>query len=221
MEYNYNYKKLGLIERLKCFFISPLKLFEEVRKVNSNEIHMMILLTCSAIIAVINNNLLLKTLGDEAKDLIGNSTFMNINVRDVLSDLAFSPFIAVLNGIITTGVYVLAVALILNILLKFLSKKVEYVDVLNVVSIAYLAQVVGMLFKTLFMTLVNKPVFLMFDPTSNFLVKLLHYVDPFHIWYLVLLVFGFSIVNNISRKKSAVLVFGLWAASMLFIIIFS
>jgi hypothetical protein len=81
-----------------------------------------------------------------------------------------------------------------------------------VYTLAYMAAVIGMLIKLVYMYLTGNLLYLNMSPT--FVDALYNNLDPFIIWQAILTVFGISVVSGLPEKKSAIIVVTMWLVSL-------
>lgn len=184
-------ERLGLLNKLKYFFVNP-KVFFKDNKVKNSWFLLFLLIVFSTSMLQAKT----MTIATLSLDVGGN---LGEEGTAIISKL--SMIFGLVTGTLGSAVSILFSALIILLCVKYMFKGV--VTFKQVLSIYCFSSVPKIILNVLLLATYNKfsDAFLLSDLTN----LIIRNVNVFTIWFVILLVIGISVVAKVSMKKSIIL----------------
>lgn len=208
-------------ERLKYVFISPSKVFENIKEHPRVLFPMLVILIGMLIINLLMINVIKDALRDE---FIRQASLSGQEVtEEYINFLVTSGVIGAIIGTVITVVAVWIVkSTLINAFSGFVNGTGRFKQALSVITYSYFPVFIGSIIVTI-ISLVTKQyniltslaVFLPDSQAGTILYSILANLDIFVIWYQVLAIIGISKVYSVSKKSSSILVLGTWIVYIL------
>jgi hypothetical protein len=215
MEINEISTKKTLLQKLKLFVVKPSELFKDYLEKPTWALKLFIISVGTALFTyatkIMGKDLFIEMMEekaasmppDQAEAVKGSIAFLNSPMMNaVIALIAAVSIIAI----------ILLVSLVYMAFVRALKGKMKYSQMVSVYTLAYMAAVIGMLIKLVYMYLTGNLLYLNMSPT--FVDALYNNLDPFIIWQAILTVFGISVVSGLPEKKSAIIVVTMWLVSL-------
>jgi hypothetical protein len=215
MENEITNENLSFGEKIKCFFINPSKLFASIKEKPIYIVPFII-----AVVVAIFNVVITFTLGKEAMIESVTESLKGNPAADTAINIATSPAMMVI-GVITGSAGVL-IGIVISALIywafaKLFKGEIKITEMISVSAVCYITTAIGSLIKTLYLLIANNPIVASTKVASaTFTDILINSVNIFTIWKMVLLVFGISVVANLSKKKAIAVVLIVFTLGVLF-----
>lgn len=217
MEENSEVKKLYIWERIKYFFISPGKVFEQYIEKPTFLIKFLVIavgVIFGGFAESTQKTLLINSAVDKLKRINYPEQYLE-TVRQQYETTYSAPML-ILMGLLGAALTIAFVSFIYWLLTRFLNGANNYKDTVAVYSLAYLPQVIGTILISVYILMAHTIPFLDAQNNPTYLSTALSGINIFKIWQIVLLIIGLAKVGNISKKKAAFIVLLLTAIGILF-----
>lgn len=214
-----NKKESGEIEKIADIFISPRKVFQNINQKPTWLIPLLLELIIFAILFLMITDV---TKQDQLKLMTARGMAQN-NI-DASQSMGQNPVMIGLQIfliLMTLLVTLLSLSGIFSIAKSIFNGEANFAKTFSVVCWSYLIAIPEEIIKTFLilskgtlhgitisMAFFLPPLEIGQKPATLF--TFLSNINPFTIWYLLLLIFGLSIINNFTFKKSSIIIGSLW-----------
>lgn len=204
-----------LFQKLILFFTKPSELFRDYIERPSCALKLMLIALTMAgytyAIRILGKDIWEEMMEDQLAALTpeqaeaarASMAFMNSPVMNI----AYAAIAAV-----STIAIILLISFVYKVFIKALKGDIKYSQAVSIYSLAYMASVIGLVFKLAFMYFTGNLLYIDVSPT--YADALYNNLDPFVIWQAILMVSGVTVVSGIPEKKSILLVVCMWLASL-------
>lgn len=199
---NNNNESMPFLEKVKCFFIKPSKLFQEPVQKSDYAISAIIIGFLSVFGEIIQSPVVRKTLrgtfnsANTARDKqLVNSIFNSI-VNTVTNPVATA--IGNLIGILILVFVSSAIYLLIS---KIINADIDYGKMIIIYLIAYIPISLRTFFEGIYTSAANSTFFI--DNRSSGYISIFLKYDLFKVWQVVILIIGIAVIGKVSKKKAA------------------
>ncbi len=208
-------------KRLKYVFISPSKVFENIKEHPRVLFPMLVILIGMLVITLSKLNVMKEFMRDTYIQQYAQ-TGMEVS-EGFIDSMITGGIIGVIVGSIVGALAIwLVKSTLINAFSGFVNGTGTFKQALSVITYSYFPVFLGGIMVTI-ISLITKEyniitslaVFLPDSQIGTFLHTLLGNLDIFVIWYQILAIIGISKVYSISKKSSSILVLGTWVAYIL------
>ncbi|WP_010236967.1 Yip1 family protein [Clostridium arbusti] len=206
MEDTNNAEQLTFGEKVKNFFIHPTKVFAQYDEKPSYIIRLVLICIVSAIYAIVQFTMSKPYLEKYINNLTKGMDPQQAEITKKAMGIFSSAPIVAIEGIIGVIITVFIASLVYMLFIRVFKGKIKYGQVVSIYTTAYMAAVVGLIIKTIYMLISKRPLNISAQTDPTLLNKIIASYDIFSIWQLVLMALGISTVAKISKKKSAIIV---------------
>ncbi|AJA49810.1 Yip1 domain-containing protein [Clostridium pasteurianum DSM 525 = ATCC 6013] len=206
MEDTNNIENITFTEKLKNFFIHPIQIFAQYNKKRFYALKLLIILIITAMYGAVQSIMAKPYLQKYYDDLTKNMSSDQASIVKSTTSVISSIPVIIITTIIIALITIFIASFVYMLFIKAAKGKIKYGQVVSIYTTAYMATVIGLIIKILYMLISKKPMNISAQTNPNYINTILKSYDIFTIWQWVLMAIGISTVAKISKKKSAIIV---------------
>lgn len=182
-------ERLGISEKIKCYFVNPKRFFQDSKK-KSSWVILFLLIVISALVLQVK----VFTITASGLDLGAGS---GQDSAAIVAKVAM--LVAVITGIIVSVVTIFLSSLVIRLCVKYALKgDISYKQVLSVYCFSNIPIIILNLISIAIYSIIGTS-----SISTDLVTTLIRQVNPLTIWSVILMIIGISVVSKVSIKKSA------------------
>ncbi|AGK95674.1 Yip1 family protein [Clostridium pasteurianum] len=206
MEDTNNVEQMTFGEKVKNFFIHPTKVFAQYQEKPTYIIRLLIICIVSAIYSTVQFAMSKPYMEKYINNITKGMDPQQADIVKKTMGIFSSTPVVVIEAIIGIIITIFIASLVYMLFIKMFKGKIKYGQVVSTYTTAYMAVVVGLIIKTIYMLISKKPLNISVQTNPTLLNTITASYDIFSIWEMVLMALGISTVAKISKKKGAIIV---------------
>ncbi|MFA9397064.1 MAG: Yip1 family protein [Clostridiaceae bacterium] len=202
-------EKITFMEKVKCFFVKPSKVFEGfIEKPKYWKLYLIV--SVLTYIGTLLSRSSTKAIMDKA-NTTGDPQVQSI--MNLITGIATNPIFLMFSSFLMVLIGMYVISFIYWLISLIVKTEASYTQIVCVYLTSSIAVVIGSLFKGVYSIITKNPIV---STTSISYMNIFTKFDVFYIWYVVLFIIGLAKVGNVSKKKAAIIILIVVALSLAF-----